>query len=257
MARYVLAIDQGTTSSRALLFDAECRLAGLAQREFTQHFPRSGWVEHDADEIWAGVVATAREALAMAGGAANIVGIGISNQRETTRHLGAGDGAANPQRHRLAGPAHRGCVRGAARGGARDGYLREDRAAARSVLLGDQDRVDPRSRARRARAGQARRARLRHHRLLPAVAADGRTRARDRRDERGAHAACSTSAPANGTTSCSTSSACRARCCRRCATTPAEFGATEPSCSARPSPSAAWPAISRPRPSARRASSPA
>ena len=84
MARYVLAIDQGTTSSRALLFDAECRLAGLAQREFTQHFPRSGWVEHDADEIWAGVVATAREALAMAGGAANIVGIGISNQRETS-----------------------------------------------------------------------------------------------------------------------------------------------------------------------------
>jgi glycerol kinase len=84
MARYVLAIDQGTTSSRALLFDAECRPTGLAQREFTQHFPRSGWVEHDAEEIWASVVATARAAVATAGGPGNIVGIGISNQRETS-----------------------------------------------------------------------------------------------------------------------------------------------------------------------------
>jgi glycerol kinase len=84
MARYVLAIDQGTTSSRALLFDAEARVAAVAQREFTQHFPRSGWVEHDPEEIWSGVLVTAREATAKAGGAANIVGIGISNQRETS-----------------------------------------------------------------------------------------------------------------------------------------------------------------------------
>jgi glycerol kinase len=84
MARYVLAIDQGTTSSRALLFDAACNVAGLAQQEFTQHFPRSGWVEHDAEEIWASVVATARAAVAKAGGAASIVGVGISNQRETS-----------------------------------------------------------------------------------------------------------------------------------------------------------------------------
>ncbi|MFA6140085.1 MAG: glycerol kinase GlpK [Hyphomicrobium sp.] len=84
MGRFVLAIDQGTTSSRALLFDADCRVAGVAQREFTQHFPRSGWVEHDADEIWAGVLATAREAVAQAGGPANIIAIGISNQRETS-----------------------------------------------------------------------------------------------------------------------------------------------------------------------------
>src|SRR5665647_1652283 len=84
MARYVLAIDQGTTSSRALLFDEACNVAGLAQQEFAQHFPRSGWVEHDAEEIWASVVATAREVVAKAGGAASIVGIGISNQRETS-----------------------------------------------------------------------------------------------------------------------------------------------------------------------------
>ncbi|MTD95722.1 glycerol kinase GlpK [Hyphomicrobium sp. xq] len=84
MARYVLAIDQGTTSSRALLFDREARVAAVAQQEFTQHFPRSGWVEHDPEEIWTGAVATAREAIAKAGGAVNIVGVGISNQRETS-----------------------------------------------------------------------------------------------------------------------------------------------------------------------------
>lgn len=49
---YVLAIDQGTTSSRAILFDDNMRIGGTAQREFTQHFPASGWVEHDPDEIW-------------------------------------------------------------------------------------------------------------------------------------------------------------------------------------------------------------
>ena len=84
MGRYVLAIDQGTTSSRALLFDAGCRVAGMSQHEFTQHFPRPGWVEHDAEEIWSGVVATAREAVVKVAGAANVVAIGISNQRETS-----------------------------------------------------------------------------------------------------------------------------------------------------------------------------
>ena len=187
MARYVLAIDQGTTSSRALLFDAACQVAGVAQQEFTQHFPRSGWVEHDAEEIWSSVLATAREAVAKAGGPAD---------HRRHRHLQPARDvvvweratrAADPQRHRLAGPAHGGCVRGAARGGPRARGRREDRAAARSLFLGDQDRLDPRSRARRARARRARRARLRHHRLLSAVAADGRARARDRRDQRGAH----------------------------------------------------------------------
>ena len=83
MARYVLAIDQGTTSSRALLFDADCAVAAVSQREFTQHYPRSGWVEHDAEDIWSTTLATAREAVTKAGGAHDIVAIGISNQRET------------------------------------------------------------------------------------------------------------------------------------------------------------------------------
>jgi glycerol kinase len=82
---HILALDQGTTSSRALIFDADGKLCGLAQREFTQHFPQPGWVEHDAMEIWQTQLATAREAIVNAGIAVtDIAAIGISNQRETT-----------------------------------------------------------------------------------------------------------------------------------------------------------------------------
>lgn len=84
MARFVLAIDQGTTSSRALLFDEKCQVADVSQQEFTQHFPRSGWVEHDAEEIWSSVRDTARKAVTKAGGPQGIIAIGVSNQRETT-----------------------------------------------------------------------------------------------------------------------------------------------------------------------------
>lgn len=82
---YILALDQGTTSSRALVFDADGKLCGLAQREFAQHFPQSGWVEHDAMEIWQTQLTTAREAIHSAGlTGKDIAAIGISNQRETT-----------------------------------------------------------------------------------------------------------------------------------------------------------------------------
>ncbi|HOM12046.1 MAG TPA: glycerol kinase GlpK [Rubrivivax sp.] len=83
--QYILALDQGTSSSRSIVFDAHGRIAALAQRELTQHYPQPGWVEHDAMEIWATQRATAHEALAQAGlGAADIRAIGITNQRETT-----------------------------------------------------------------------------------------------------------------------------------------------------------------------------
>jgi glycerol kinase len=85
MGRYILAIDQGTTSSRAILFDADFKVAGAAQEEFTQLYPASGWVEHDPEEIWRTVIATVRGALAKAGaGIDDVVAIGITNQRETT-----------------------------------------------------------------------------------------------------------------------------------------------------------------------------
>jgi glycerol kinase len=85
MTRYVLALDQGTTSSRSILFDHGGRIVAVAQREFTQHFPQPGWVEHDADEIWATQSATIAEVLARAhASAADVAAIGITNQRETT-----------------------------------------------------------------------------------------------------------------------------------------------------------------------------
>src|SRR3981189_133990 len=82
---YVLAIDQGTTSSRAIVFRADISIAATAQAEFPQHFPASGWVEHEPEDIWTSTVATCREALKKAGlGAKDIAAIGITNQRETT-----------------------------------------------------------------------------------------------------------------------------------------------------------------------------
>ena len=81
----MLALDQGTTSSRAILFDAAGVPAGVAQREFPQHYPADGWVEHDAEDIWRSTLAVARAALDGAGVAATeIAAIGIANQRETT-----------------------------------------------------------------------------------------------------------------------------------------------------------------------------
>ncbi|MEQ9641110.1 MAG: glycerol kinase GlpK [Alphaproteobacteria bacterium] len=82
---HILAIDQGTTSSRAIVFDADRNVRGVGQLEFAQHFPRSGWVEHDPEEIWDTTVATAEQAMAKAGvTASDLAGIGITNQRETT-----------------------------------------------------------------------------------------------------------------------------------------------------------------------------
>ncbi|MEM6337697.1 MAG: glycerol kinase GlpK [Bacteroidota bacterium] len=81
----ILAFDQGTTSSRSILFDRNGSIHAVAQQEFTQHFPKPGWVEHEPNEIWASQIVTAKRVLREAGvPAADIVGIGITNQRETT-----------------------------------------------------------------------------------------------------------------------------------------------------------------------------
>lgn len=85
MADYLLAIDQGTTSSRAILFDRAGRNVATSQREFTQYFPDDGWVEHDPEAIWETVLATCREVIEKAQvGVDRIIGVGITNQRETT-----------------------------------------------------------------------------------------------------------------------------------------------------------------------------
>ncbi|MEO3998269.1 glycerol kinase GlpK [Mesorhizobium sp. CAU 1732] len=84
MSGYILAIDQGTTSSRAIVFDGDMKVAGIGQKEFTQHYPASGWVEHDPEEIWDSVLWSVKTALKKARlTAGEIAAIGITNQRET------------------------------------------------------------------------------------------------------------------------------------------------------------------------------
>ncbi len=90
---FILAIDQGTTSTRAIVFDRSGRPAGTAAVELTQHYPAPGWVEHDADEIWQGVRRVVPEALAAAGvEARQLAGIGVTNQRETSLFWDRADG---------------------------------------------------------------------------------------------------------------------------------------------------------------------
>eukprot|EP01036_Dinobryon_divergens_P054386 gene54386-72673_t len=85
MTTYLLALDQGTSSSRSIVFDREGRIVAIAQKELTQIYPQPGWVEHDPMEIWRSQLATAREVLTKAGlQASDIHAIGITNQRETT-----------------------------------------------------------------------------------------------------------------------------------------------------------------------------
>lgn len=85
MKSYILALDQGTTSSRAILFDRQGQWVAMAQEEFTQYYPQPGWVEHDAEELWSTQLSVARRVIAQAGiQAADIAAVGITNQRETT-----------------------------------------------------------------------------------------------------------------------------------------------------------------------------
>ena len=85
MAKYVMALDSGTTSNRCILFNEKGEMCSVAQKEFTQHFPKPGWVEHEPGEIWSTQLAVAREAMTKIGASAeDIAAIGITNQRETT-----------------------------------------------------------------------------------------------------------------------------------------------------------------------------
>ncbi|MBR5063861.1 MAG: glycerol kinase, partial [Bacteroidales bacterium] len=85
MSKYILALDQGTSSSRAIVFDHDGNICSTAQQEFTQYFPQPGWVEHDPMEIWASEAAVIAEAISKIGiNGLDIAAIGITNQRETT-----------------------------------------------------------------------------------------------------------------------------------------------------------------------------
>ena len=88
---HILAIDQGTTSSRAIVFDGDMKIVASAQEEFPQHFPNSGWVEHDPGDLWSTTAGTCRAAIEKAGlGPDDIAAIGITNQREHREDGAAG-----------------------------------------------------------------------------------------------------------------------------------------------------------------------
>ena len=109
MGKYILALDQGTTSSRAILFDSEQNILAIRQHELTQHYPHEGWVEQDPMEIWSTQYAAMLEVLAAADvSPSDVAGIGITNQRETTILWDKTTGRADLQRHRLAVPPHGG-----------------------------------------------------------------------------------------------------------------------------------------------------
>ena len=158
MSDFILAIDQGTTSTRSIVFDGEQRIRGSAQRGVSAALSgvrlgrarAGGSVAHDArDRPW-----RARESRRR--GAQDIAAIGITNQRETTLVWDRRTRQADPSRHRLAGPPHGGYLR-AAPGGRRGAAVHaEDRAAARPLFLRHQDRLDARQRRRRARRGRGR-----------------------------------------------------------------------------------------------------
>ncbi len=190
MASFVLAIDQGTTSTRAIVFGADMSVAASAQQEFPQHFPADGEVEHDPEDLWSSTVATCREAMRKAGAtASDIAAIGITNQRETTLVWDRATGQ----------PLHRAIVWQDRRTADACTSLRErghePAFAAKTGLLLDPyfsgtklawllDHV-PDARG----AGRARRTRLRHGRHVPVMATHRRQGARNRCHQRVAHVA--------------------------------------------------------------------
>ncbi len=242
MTGYVLAIDQGTTSSRAIVFDDRQQIAGLGRMDLTQHFPASGWVEHVPDEIWATCLWSARTALRQAGlGAGEIAAIGITNQRETTivwdRATGKPIHNAIVWQDRRTAPI---CER-LRKAGHEKRVTRKDRAAARPLFLGHQDRLDSRPCERRTPPGGAWRTRLRHGRQLPHLAADRWPGCTPPMPPMPAARCSTTSRRATGTMNCWRCCACRERCCRKCATAPPISARRTRPCSAPPFPSAAWP----------------
>ena len=247
-AGHVLAIDQGTTSSRAIVFRADCSSPRWPSRSFRSTSRNPAGSSTIPKTSGATVLATAREALAKAGLAPrDIAAIGITNQRETTLVWDRATG--KPIHNAIVWQDRRTAAicRALEAAGHEALVAAQDRAAARSLFLRHQDRVAARPRAGRASEGRARRTRLRHRRYLPAVASDRRRGPRDRRHQRLAHAALRHPSPTPGTTTAAICSACRARCCPRCAIAPPISARPRRTCSAARSRSAASPATSRRR----------
>ena len=136
----VMALDQGTTSSRAILFDHQGMIVGVAQREFEQIYPQPGWVEHDADEIWQSQLSVAREVLDKTNTSSHdVAALGIANQRETVVVWERATGTADCQCHRVAGPTYRCRMRPASKSRPRETDPIQNRTAAGCLFLRHQN----------------------------------------------------------------------------------------------------------------------
>ena len=179
MADYAAALDQGTTSSRCMIFDHGGNVVAVEQLEHEQIYPKPGWVEHDANEVWQRCRQVMDGALGKVGGGADsIAALGVTNQRETDRGVGPQHRRACPQRDRVAGHPHRQDLRGAGEGGRPGSLPSEDGSSDRDLLLGTEGPVDPRERRRGSREGRRRRAGVRKHGHVVHLESDRRHRRR-------------------------------------------------------------------------------
>jgi len=153
---HLLAIDQGTTSSRAIVFTHNFDIAAVAKEEFPQHYPQSGWVEHDPEDLWQSVVRTMRAAFhSAATSTRNPAGIGITQSARDDAPLGSQDRQTASPRSRVAGPKDERSLRAADGRGAREARSRENRAFVRSLFHRHETYLAARHHSGRPRAGVA------------------------------------------------------------------------------------------------------
>ncbi len=177
--KYVAAIDQGTTSTRCILFDQAGQPKAAAQQEHRQIYPRPGWVEHDPTEIWARTLGVFAEALGLVRGEpGDLAAIGVTNQRETTVIWEKSTGQPDLQRPGLAGYAHGRPLCRTGRAGGAGSIPAKDRPAAGHLFLGPENPLAPGPGARRPKAGRKRRIIVRDHRRLAGLEPDRRSRDR-------------------------------------------------------------------------------
>ncbi len=219
MADFVGAVDQGTTSTRFMIFDHGGNVKGVHQLEHDQILPQAGWVEHNPAEIWERTRAVIQTALTKSNlQASDLAAVGITNQRETAVVWNKKTGRPyynaivwqDTRTDRIASALER--------EGKGDVIRQKAGPPSCNVFLGREDPVDPRKRRWRASGRGSRRSRLRQHRQLAVVESHRRCRrrrARHRPDEREPHDVDGPRDTCNGTTSCSATSTFRGRCCRR------------------------------------------
>ena len=173
MAKYVMAFDAGTTSNRCILFNEKGEICSVAQKEFTQYFPKPGWVEHDANEIWSTQLGVAVEAMSKIGASSeDIAAIGITNQRETTIVWDKNTG--EPVYHAIVWQCRRTSeyCDTLKEKGLVDTFRAKDGTGDRRIFLWNQIKMDPGQCGGRQRTGRKRRAVIRNRGNMADLEAD-------------------------------------------------------------------------------------